>query len=75
MMEEVDTIEKKIQIANDEAELQMDGNAETNKLGEIKKQIHELRSEMKQMNVREGFIRAKLEKERTISMQDPLLKQ
>ena len=37
--------------------------------------MHELKQEIKQMNVREGFIRAKLEKERTITMQDPILKQ
>ena len=60
-MSEIDAVEKKIQIANDEADLQINQDYEKNQITEIKNKIQEMKSELNKMNVREGFIRAKLE--------------
>ena len=60
-MSEIDAVEKKIQIANDEADLQIYQDYEKNQITEIKNKIQEMKSELNKMNVREGFIRAKLE--------------
>jgi hypothetical protein len=47
MMEEVDIIEKKIEIANDEADLNMNQDTEKNKSNQLKNQINELKQEIK----------------------------
>ena len=71
MIEEIDGIEKKIQVASEEMEQQMDDQVEKNKVSAVREQIQELKTEMNQMNVREGFIRTKLEQEKLKGAKDP----
>lgn len=64
MMEDVDKNEAQIETINQKIEEQVNDNQHEAKIKELKWSIEELKQDIRDINIREGMIRTKLETER-----------